>query len=649
MGTRFKRLFEPGYIGEMKLQNRIVKLPTRTGYATRDGAVSERLLRHYKEIAFGGAGLVIVGAACVDNKASATGPACLFASDMSFMYGLSLLAQTIHENGAKSALQINHGGAQRKMGPPIKGMSRILYEDHFAEQGVAGLPEELTAEEIAEIVEAFGDSALRAKNAGFDMVEVHGAHGYLITQSLSPYMNKRQDMYGGSLENRMRFLLEIVNNIRKKVETDFPIGVRLSATEYIDGGIAFEETVEVVKALETLGVNVISISSGCRQSEDKFVIPTYHPSAFNVWAAEELKKLTRMPIICGGAINTPALAEQILEEGKADFIGLARPLIADPHFPRKAKEGRIEDIVPCIRDNEGCWNLKRRGWGGMLCTVNVAVGKEDEFSIAPAAKPKKVAVIGGGPAGMEAARVAALAGHSVTLFEKRELGGHLIEGSVPEFKADIRRLIEYFETQLNKLGVAIVKKEAHADDIQQGTFDTVIVATGSKPIVPQMPGVNRPLVVGGLEVHKKKNQLGKNVIVVGGGSVGCDVALFLAEQGKKVTLIEMLDKIAPDMEPKAERKAFLEKLGKSCIKTMVKTKVVEIVDTGVVVLDAGGKYGKVEADNVVLAVGLTPTSWPDMGKLLKDAKIEICEVGDCVRPRKIFDAIHEGHLAARRL
>jgi 2,4-dienoyl-CoA reductase-like NADH-dependent reductase (Old Yellow Enzyme family)/thioredoxin reductase len=633
----------------MKLSNKIVKLPTRTGYANRDGSVSERILRHYKELALGGAGLVIVGAAFVDNKASITAPAVLGASDSSFMYGLSLLAQTIRENGAKAALQIHHGGAQRMVGRPIKGMSRVPYEDHYYEKGTGVVPEELTVEEIAEIVQAFGDSALITKNVGFDMVEIHAAHGYLLTQSLSPYMNTRQDLYGGTLKNRMRFLLEVVSNIRKKTGDEFPICVRLSATEHIEGGITIEETLEVVKALDNAGVDVISISSGCRQSEDSFVIPMYRPTAFNVWAAEELKRVTNIPIIVGGAITTPQMAEKILEEGKADFIGLARPLIADPYLPRKIKEGRLEDIYPCIRDNEGCWNLQRRGGGGVLCTVNVAVGKEDEYRIRPTVNPKRVAVIGGGPAGLEAARVAALSGHHVTLFEKDTIAGHLIEASAPEFKEDIRRLIEYFGNQIKKLGVEIVRKEANAVDIAKGGFHALIVATGGMPITPEIPGMNKPVVVKALDVLNDKAGTGQNVVVVGGGLIGCDLALFLAEQGKKVTLIEMLDEIAKDMERKAERKSFLGRLGKTDVQVYVRTKAVEIVDDGVIVTDSKGKNRKLEGDSVVLAVGLAPAPWPDLEKIMKQGDIEVYEVGDCVKPRKIFDAIHEGHLAARRL
>jgi pyruvate/2-oxoglutarate dehydrogenase complex dihydrolipoamide dehydrogenase (E3) component len=338
-----------------------------------------------------------------------------------------------------------------------------------------------------------------------------------------------------------------------------------------------------------------------------------------------------------------------LEEGKADFIGLARPLIADPYLPRKVKEDRVEDIVPCIRDNEGCWNLQRRGWGGMLCTVNVAVGKEDEYRIRPTANPKKVAVIGGGPAGLEAARVAALSGHHVTLFEKGKIAGHLIEASTPEFKKDIRRLIEYFGIQLKKLRVEIVQKEANAGDIKKGGFNAIIVATGSVPITPKIPGINKPLVTGALDVLNNQAKTRKRVIVVGGGLVGCDLALFLAEQGKKVTLIEMLDEIAKDMERKAERKAFLSKLGRTDAEVLVRTKVDEIVDDGVIITDTNGKPRKLKADNVVLAVGLTPTPWPDLEKIMKEGKIQVYEVGDCVKPRKIFDAIHEGHLAAKRL
>jgi len=644
MTKHFEKLFNPGYIGNMKLKNRIVKAATETTYANRDGTVSERMLRFYKELALGGSGLVIVEMTYIDKKASEYAISTPGITDIHYLPGLSLLAQTIQENGAKAALQLYHGGAARTE-PSIKAPSPIPWAEAFEELGFAGIPEELTIREIEEIIEAFGDSALRAKMAGYDMLEIHAAHGYLITQFLSMRTNKRTDWYGGNLENRMRFLLQVVSNVRKKIGSDFPVSVRLSGSEYIEGGITIEETIQVAKALEKTGVDTLHISGGCREAGERLCTPMYIPEGINVWAAEAIKKVVSIPVIVCGAINTPELAEQILEEGKADFISMGRQSFADPYWANKAKEGRVEDIIPCIRCNEGCLNHDRKGWGGLRCTVNVAIGKEDEFRIKRAEQPKKVAVIGGGPAGMEAARVAALSGHQVTLFEKRKLGGHLNEAGIPEFKKDIRRLVQYLITQVKKAGVNIVEEEAKAKHITRGKFDIVILATGSVPLMPNVTGVDKPIVIGALDVLNGA-ETGNNVIVVGGGLIGCEVSLFLAEKGRKVTIVEMLGEVGYGFEF-LTRQYVLGRLSKNNVQIFANSKLEAILDDGVVVTNEYGVERELKGDSVVLAVGLSPVAWNGFDKV--SAKVEVRAIGDCVEPRLIFDAIHDGHLAARNI
>ncbi len=617
-----------------------------TSLGARDGCVTERMVRYYREIARGGVGLVIVEYAYVDDKQSKSLMCQLGVSNVEHQPGLQWLASTIKANGARACLQIEHCGRQRFLigMPPPKAPSRVPWEEIYA----AGQPppEELTFEEITEIVEAFGDAALRAKLTGFDMVEVHGAHGYLITQFLSPRTNKRTDWYGGNLKNRMRFLIEIIENIRNKVGPDYPLCVRLSGTDYEEEDpITIEETKEVAKALEKAGVNAIHASGGDHHTMDKQTVPMYWPLAYNVWAAEEVKKVVNIPVIASGSITSPELAEKILEEGKGDFISLGRPLVADPYFPLKAKEGRVEDIAPCIRDMVGCIQ-KGILHGSINCTVNVAVGKEDEFRIIPAAKPKKLAVVGGGPAGMETARVAALMGHEVTLFEKRKLGGMLIEASIPEFKADIRRLIDYLSTQVKKTGVKIIESEATSQNIKDGGFDAVIIATGATSGVPDVPGIDRPSVVGALDVLGGA-KTGKNVIVVGGGQAGCEVALSLAEQGKKITIIEMLDKIAQDMEANSKL-AFFERLFKQDVEVRTGVHIEEVTENGIAVHDRYGARTDIQGDSVVLAVGFTPNR-KLFDELAQLPELEVTAIGDCVEPRDIFSAIHEGHWAARAL
>lgn len=636
----FTKLFEPGYIGKLWLENRLVKAGIMTCYADMNGCVTGRIIRHYREVARGGAGLIIVEGAYIDNIASKASACEIGVSSDEHKPGLQWLASTIKANGAKACLQIEHCGSQKNLPtPPAKVPSRIPDEETHA----SGTPpnEELTCEEILEIVETFGDAALRAKQVGFDMVEIQGAHGYLVTNFLSPRANKRADRYGGSLENRMRFLLQVVDNIRKKTGLDYPLCIRLSGTDYQeDEPITIEETIEVAKALEKAGADVVHISGGDGQTIHKQAAPMYLPVANNVWAAEAVKKVASIPVVASGSITTPELAEKILKEGKADFVSLGRPLLADPYYALKAREGRPEDIRPCIRCLDGCVD---RGVvaGGINCSVNATVGNEDDF--VPAAKLKKIVVIGGGPGGMEAARVAALRGHDVTLFEKRKLGGLLIEASFPDFKADIRGLINYLSAQLEKTGIKVVRSEATSQVISDGKFDTAIVATGATPWVPDVPGTNKPCVVGILDILGGA-ETGRKVIVVGGGMIGRDVALLLAEQGKEVTITTRDDNIVRDMD-QVSRQGFLERLAKQDIEILTGVHLAEIVDDGVIMHDRQGERIELNGDTVTLAAGLSPNRglFDELSHL---PNLEVYAIGDCVKPRKILDAIHEGYQAA---
>ncbi len=648
----FPKTFQPGCIGNLWLKNRLVKAATGTRLASLAGEVSEAHLRFYREIARGGAGLVIVEVTHIDDKSSKGGGGVLGNSRPGHRPGLSRLASIIKDNGAGACLQIYHSGITPNVElPRIKGPSRLTFERlHVAG---APLPEELTGEEIGEIVDAFGEAALRAKQGGFDMVELHGAHGYLITNFLSSYYNRRTDWYGGSLKNRMRLLLEIVENVRRKAGAGFPLAVKLSWTDYAEENpITLEETREVAIALEKAGVSAIEVSAGDHGHRDRQISPQYWPPGGNIPAAAEIKRAVSIPVIVVGGFNSPELVERPLAEGKADFVSLARPLLADPYFPLKAREGRPEDITPCIQ----CLECMRRGiqTRTITCAVNVNTGKEADGNIAPAPVPKKVAVIGGGPAGMEAARVAALRGHEVTLFEKRQLGGLLVEASVPEFKADLRPLISYLATQVKKAGVRIINSEATRRTIKNGKFDVAIVAAGGVPRLPDVHGLDKPVVTGGLAVLGGA-RTGKRVIVVGGGLVGCDVALFLAEQGTKVTIIEMLDGIARDIAYDGftslidgTRLALLARLSRQPVEVFTGWHLEAVTGDGIVAGDRCGASREFKGDNVVMATGFAP-NLKLFDRLAELPDLEVYAVGDCARPRRIYDAIHEGHAAAYRI
>jgi NADPH-dependent 2,4-dienoyl-CoA reductase/sulfur reductase-like enzyme len=371
--------------------------------------------------------------------------------------------------------------------------------------------------------------------------------------------------------------------------------------------------------------------------------------AHNVWAAEAVKKEVKIPVIASGSINLPELAESILADGKGDFIGLGRPLWADPQWPLKAMEDRPEDIRPCIRCNDGCLARGDHQAKTISCSVNVAVCRENEFQITKAEHSKNVAVIGGGPAGMEAARVCALRGHHVTLYEKRELGGALIEASIPEFKSpDLKPLINYLRTQIRKLKIKVINEEATLPIIKSGGFDAVIVAAGATPLIPEdVQGINSPRVTSAFQVLQGKVKLGQKIAVIGGGIVGTEVGLFLAEQGKEVVFVEMLDTFMNNITFD-EKLVYEERFKNLKISVHTGKRLERVEDKGITVIDRYGTRMVITADNVVLAAGFR-SNRDLIDGLRNELKLQVLEVGDCVRPRKIFDAIHDGHLAAKLL
>ena len=647
MKTNFPKLFEPGRIGNVQLKNRVVKAPQHTGLANPDGSVTDRMLRYYKDVASGGVSMVIVEYAWIDNDASRASPCQLGIASMDHIPGLSLLAQTIQANGAKAGIQISHAGRQRFTLAKPKAPSAVPWEEIYAMGCPA--PDALTFDEILQIVKSFGQAAKRAQIADFDMVEIHACHGYLISNFLSPRTNKRTDWYGGSLENRMRFLLEVITEIKGQVGPGYPLCVRVSGTDYEPDGTTIEETIELCKRLEALGVAVIHMSGGNHHQTIHEVSPMGMTLAHNVWAAEAVRKAIKIPVIASGSINLPELAERILADGKGDFIGLGRPLWADPEWPLKAMEGRPDDIRPCIRCNDGCLARGDHLSKTISCSVNVAVCREEEFKITKAEYPKNVAVIGGGPAGMEAARVCALKGHQVTLFEKRELGGVVNEGSIPDFKApDLKPLVNYFRTQMRKLKIKVVSEEATAKTIKNGGFDAVIVAVGATPLaLEDVQGITHPNVTTAVQVLQGKAKLGQKIAVIGGGIVGTEVGLFVAEQGKEVVFVEMLDTFMNNITFD-ERLVYEERFKNVNVSIQIGKRLENVSDQGITVVDRYGVRTTISADTVVLAAGFRPNR--DLFNGLKEVpNLQVFEAGDCVRPRKIFDAIHEGHLAAKLL
>ncbi|RJQ57480.1 MAG: FAD-dependent oxidoreductase [Desulfobacteraceae bacterium] len=645
--SQYQKLFEPWMIGKVRIRNRIISAPMERNYCNIDGSVTQQYIDNLTAKAKGGAGLIFVESTYVDPRGKGRHYQ-LGCYDDRLIPGLRRLAEAVHQHGAKISLELQFSG--RQTSGKVTGMQPIAPSPVACWVSGGDLPREMTVTEIKEMIANFAKAAERSKRADFDLVELHGAHGYLIAQFLSGYANKRTDEYGGSFEKRMRFPLEVVAAVRKAVGTDFPIAYRLSGDEYIDGGLNLEEAVPFAKKLEEAGVDLIDVSAGLYETTYIISQPMDIALGCNVHLAEEIKRGVNIPVSVAGRINDPAFADDILAQGKADFISFARALHADPDFPRKAQEGRLEDICMCIGCMQGCIDILGTG-APIFCAINSAVGKEGPYAIKKAQQRKKVMVVGGGPGGMEAARVAALRGHEVALYEKEPvLGGQVRWAAKPLFRGEYEQVIRYLSNQLKKAGVQI--KLGQAVDkalVYAQQPDAIVVATGATPFRAFIPGRDNPHVYTYLDILSGSVKPGKKVAVVGGQKIGCEVAEFIADKGSEVVLIDPTDTFCQDAGQKI-RWLLMERLeNESKIEMRLKTTVEKIADSSITVQ----KEGKIEQidgiDMVVLCIGKVSTN--ELADALKaDARVpEIYMVGDCIRPRKITEAIAEGADVAHRI
>ncbi|MDD5095254.1 MAG: FAD-dependent oxidoreductase [Dehalococcoidia bacterium] len=643
MAKKFTKLFEPGRIGKLELRNRIMLAPHGTLMCELDGRSSRREVDYLAERARGGTGLIIPEGAKISRALEKPAAFAPFAVDSDALVpSLADMADAVHFYGAKIMMQLfvafgRQAAEIDPQNPPVAPSAIPTFRDPSV------LCRPLSVEQIKAFVEAFGLGARRAVMAGFDAVEVHAHTGYLVDQFMTSLWNKRTDEYGGDLKGRMRFAVELVQSARKQIGPDVPISFRYSLVHFIPGGREIEESMEIAKHLEAAGVDLLSVDVGTYGALDYGLPSIYRGDAPWVDLAAAIKKVVSIPVMLAGNMS-PEASEAALEAGKIDFIGSARGLIADPDWPNKVRRGHLEDVRPCIRCNEMCignvFRLKP-----MSCSVNAATGSERYFEFRKTDTPKKVLVIGGGPAGMEAARVAALRGHKVTLVEKQDaLGGQLRAAATASFKKPLRDLIDYWTTQLDKLKVDVRLSTAVTPAmLAKHKADAVVVACGGKPISPAIPGIGNENVVEVVDYHLGRKQVrGQTVVVAGGGLSGCDAALDLAMAGKTVSIIEMLDDVALDMF-NISRLTLMRQLAERGVNIMARHKVKEFRPDGIVTLGPDGKDKFVKADTMIVAFGVKKDD-----SLVKDVKAkwdEVYVVGDCAKPAKVGEAVHAGFAA----
>ena len=642
MVKNYEKLFERGKIKNMSLKNRIVMSPMGTFSENHDGFPSGAQIEYYRRRARGGIGMLIIEAQYCTNKTDPWIDYITTADTDQQMKGWSYIIEAIHSEGCKACLQIGCGLGRNAF--PLSDAQMVSASEVPSFYFPDKLCRAFTIDEIHDLVGAFGRAAQRAVVAEADAIEIHAHSGYILDQFMTPAWNKRTDEYGGSFENRMRIVKEIYEAMRAAVGPDFPILMRMAADHDFDGGRTLEESIQIVNYMKELGVDAFDIDMGCYEDKQWICPSIYQGDSCMVDYAAKIKEACDVIVLCAGN-HSPESAEKALEEGKVDYIMMGRPLIADPDLPNKLLEGRREDIRPCLLCNQICVGrlYENRKIG---CAVNTVAVAEQDYTFKKTDSPKKVAVIGGGPGGLEAARVAALQGHHVTLYEKNNvLGGQFNAASAPKFKHRLREFIDWEILQCEKAGVVFkLNTTITPDSPELEDKDRIIAAMGASPFLPNIPGIENAVEVCDAHLHPDKIS-GQKFVVCGGGISGCDEALELAMDGKDVTIIEMQDQLCPTALLD-NRNPLMFRLRDNHVKSMVSTTIKEIRPDGVV---AEGPDGEVEvsADCIIAAFGTKPNS--EYVDALCEKYPTTLVIGDCVKVGQVAEAVRGGFFAAYSL
>ena len=672
---KFVKLFEPLRIKNITMKNRLIMAAMHLSY-TFDGFLNEKLLNFYEERAKGGVGLVILGGCQVEVRGA--GPGFVAIDDDKFIPGFKTFAEKVHAQGAKCFAQFYHAGAYafsfNKEDPAV---SASAVRSNFTKK----VPEELSVNEIQVVLEHHAEAAERVRESGFDGVELLGSAGYLINQFLSPMTNKRTDEYGGSLENRLRYPLELIRLVKDRVGKDIVVGLRISGDDLVPGSNTYKEVAVIAKNYAEAGLDYINVTAGWHESRIP-QIPMMVPNGNYAYLAENIKNVVNIPVFASNRINDPYVAEQILRDEKADAICMARPYLADPYLPNKIKENRLWDLRRCIACNQGCFDYLFGG-KAIECMRNYETSREGTIDLnSKTENPMKVLIIGSGPGGLEAARVATVLGHNVTILEKKGyMGGQANLSYIPPGRNQIRDIIDYYTAQIEHLNIDLkLETEATLDLINKHNPDAVIFATGVNWIIPDIPGIAEGLgknIFLAEQVLNGDTPIGKNVVIVGGSGTGVETAIWAAEQGaldsdvarfirlydlmprdevdskwlrgnRKVTIIEVLPRIGTNIG-KSTRGFLMGYLNKLGINTITSANI-EKFDGKTVQYEIGSDTKILEdIDTFILAIGVKPNKALHDEVKSSNPKFKIYKIGDCKKPRTMLEAIHEGFKTAYNL